>query len=290
MYINTGDLKELYKTRDNTAATQIVSDIAITLHESADNKKIRRFFFRQSSAFDDVETKDISYYVIYRYSTIRKEIVKTFLVIKPPAMNAARCFHFTHVYPMPNLKEKRIDRGPVLLHEQCFHLLGYVTTETKNITSEVRGINLIAFPVGGVNAEHKRLSSVLLSHNRSWQPIVGRAAIIHIGYRSDIGDTRDEDVGIGLLPNESNLMADLLTINEKFRFADGEGMITETHSYIINVINNMPFVDRLRPVGDNTVRALTIEDKGNPIDSPTSQTAKTVSVLATPTNAACIVR
>jgi tetratricopeptide (TPR) repeat protein len=273
-FVGTGDKRKLLPSQADLDEENEIIDRYLELKEASNSHSAHNFFFGASNAYSQGGTDDISYYVMYRYSTQRCEIVKTFMVILPPLLNKTSGLTYIHRYQMQTENQKRVTRGAILTYESCMHFMGWARTETRHHTSggieyemgNIRGIKLIALPIGGMNAQHRLISCVFLSHGAAWQPIVGRASMVHIAYKSQLErEISDADVELTLLDKAEYIKDDLKRIYERLGIKKKEADIERAFRYVERAINNLPECDRKRGSEENTLRALTIEE-GRPPD------------------------
>lgn len=216
-----------------------------------------------------------SYYAIYRYSTIRGEIVKTFMCILPPKSGEVPHYTFRHFYKGLN-SELRKTQGPVLHYLRTTYFLGGSSTGTD---PQLNGLKLIAIPEGTRNGNHRLLTGLFLSSAGGWQPIVGRLAMLYLGSRSDDQASIMHDaVGIGVryrsvedVPprfagskaearaEPLTLAEDLAHMEKDFEAARGlDKPVSELNECILQMIDNFPDEDRNKSF-EGLPRALTIE-------------------------------
>jgi len=273
-YLKTQDSNYLRQRKVATLPDKALIEIADQLQVSSENARFNRFFFVDSKMAGDGSTEEISFYVLYRYSTKRREIVKTFLAILNPKRNGTRSFSFVHVYSVPDLRRelKRVARGPVLIYDRCVHFLGLSETVegSDRDRAKIQGLKMIALPIGGVNRSHDHVAGVFLSHSLAGEPVVGRVAMVHIGYMTEIGNISDKDIKLEDLDNETEILNDLEMLNKKFRMvvkAEQKDIeIKKIYEYVIAAINNLPYIDRSHKFPQNTLRGITIETGGEPLD------------------------
>lgn len=241
-----------------------INRIFNALQLTPDNGKIRQLLFGALGPQEDRTFADTSYYAVYRHSTGKGRIVRTLLALKSPAEGQVNCFSFTHVYNSGRRPQKRITRGPVLSFEHCAYFAGLTSAEVGRGSIPGRGVELIAFPglSGLANPDHKLLRGLCLSHGVGWQPIVGRLAMIHLGFRSELERVvNDVSVAVRAIGTTSELVADLEGLDRDFQISDKVGLpIADIRAYILEHINNVSRDDK--PPGTDTLfRALTIEDR-----------------------------
>ena len=69
---------------------------------------------------------------------------------------------------------------------------------------------------GLINSSHTFLTGVHLSHGVGWNSVVGRFAMIHLGFKSVLKkQVNDELVGVGVI-EEKDLLRDLRALDQKF--------------------------------------------------------------------------
>jgi hypothetical protein len=228
-----------------------------------DNGKIRQTFFGPLGYLDDRAFSDTAYYVMFRYSAGHGRIVKTFLALKSPAEGQINCFSFAHVYNAGRRLQKRVTRGPVVNFDKNIYLAGLSSPSIRGGILANQGVELITFPdLGGqVNPDHALLTGLFLSHGVGWKPIVGRLAMVQLGFRSELEqEVNDEVVQVKPFRTRNELLPDLQMLDEKFNFSLRSGLtLPEIESYILDHINNM-HKSELTQNHDGLLRALTVED------------------------------
>lgn len=193
--------------------------------------------------------------------------------------NKFGCDSFTHVYleddnayinindreTAATQREKRITSGLLLTFDQAFQFVGFSHPQPRT-DREIRGIKVVAIPSARtVNRDHQVVTSVFLSHNLTWQPIVGRATMIHLGYRSEYKrEIRHEHVGIGVLMNDTDLEQDIKWLKEKFnKIRHNPEQISRR---ILKTIVNRHEYDKELTSEKMGFRSLGVEDFGPPKD------------------------
>ena len=235
----------------------------------------------QGDAADQADTEK-SYYAMYRYSTIRSEIVKTFLVVSSPKPTHCRHFTFSHFY-QGLYSETRETRGLALLYHRSIYLLGGSTNPENGRFTNLKGIKLVAIPDDVHNPSHRCIAGIFLSNAGAWQPIVGRVVMVHLGFsRSHPNGLRHDEIGIGLrylspeaVPQRAGhgeqaesltLAGDLAVMEKKFAAATAMEMtVPELTKWVLDRIDNLPSELRKGGIGE-LQRALTIETFGSPLE------------------------
>jgi hypothetical protein len=109
-------------------------------------------------------------------------------------------------------------------------------------------------------------AGVYMSNSLELQPIVGRIALVHLGFKSVLGELTDEQVRPGIIYGPDGMADDLRALAKipmvLPQAADAANLAEE----ILQKINNLPFCDRKR---DNlqtmgVIRALHTEDMQEP--------------------------
>lgn len=263
--------KALAKAKDGDLEALVVGAIRATMQ--VDKTELQRIQQRFFDARDLTSvSSDRSYYVAYRYSTQHPEIVRTFLVIDGPKLSGVDAFSFVHFYESPKKRIKRITRGMLLGFEETYYFVGGTAKVLRGKDDKGRpridrpsGLKVIAIPDAQVRTDEAIPAGIYLSNSLSLQPIVGRIALLHLGYMSDIGELRDSEVRPGIVQGPEQLSNDLRKFSE-LPNVSLPGKIADVAEEILGKINNLPQCDRrrsdLQSVG--IIRALLAEDGQEP--------------------------
>jgi hypothetical protein len=162
---------------------------------------------------------DQSYYLAFRYSTIKGAIVKTFFVCSRPrgGVEWFTTRHFTRGAPEDNPDVVRESRGVVLSYGKSLLFLSYTYTIPFERASDPEGFSnaqfaamanpraLELFSVESEDGAREKglLSAVTFSSAALDQPLVGRLALLHLGTAASLGRRiRDDDVRPTELPSD----------------------------------------------------------------------------------------
>jgi len=214
----------------------------------------------------------ISSYAMYRYSTGWEGIVKSFLTILSPEISGLPSYTFLHVYGGGSEADpsKRISRGTVLGFSSsiCFLAGGGMIIDAETAQAPLnRGLKAFAVPHAAFDPDHRLLTGVMLSNSRQWYPIVGRLAMLHVGFSDKKGEITDKGVGINHF-YKGDLASDIADLCEKFKLGK-KAYQTRAINYILEKINNYPKVDiEARPdrTAHGLLRSITIEEGREPPD------------------------
>lgn len=240
-----------------------------------DQDTIARWFFREPDASKLLSTNERSYYSLYRYSTQLPEIVKTLLVIESPALSGLGCFSFTHVYLSKRDKVKRISRGTLVSFPQAIYFLGMSAPVLRgrdplgrpNI-DKPQGLKVIVVPASEAQNGYDLLAGIYMSNGLRWNPIVGRIALVHIGFQSVVGSLSDanEEIKPAILDGPDALVDDLRKISSIPRSALADESVIDLAKRTLIRINNRPYCDSDRPnlPIEGIMRALQSEDEQIP--------------------------
>jgi hypothetical protein len=207
--------------------------------------------------------KPISNYVMYRYSTRRGQLVKSFLTILSPEVNDLGCYTFTHVYGPEDINSRRISRGALIGFQQSIYFLaggGMIRERGSTAASLGRGLKAFAIPHAAFVPDHRLLTGLMLSNSLSWHPIVARFAMMHVGFSSRVGEITDETVGIRFFDG-SKLQGDISDACATFKLG-GPTYAEDALAYVLEKINNYPKIDL--DGSEGLLRALAIEEGREP--------------------------
>ncbi len=264
-YIDSTNADKLHQEGAIGATESTIKNLSGSLLASSHIGALYRDLFGIDEKGDKGDT---SYYIIYRYSTKAREIVKTFVAIQTPRASVAGCFSFTHVYPGVG-NRKRTSRGVLVKLDNCIHLIGGSADQTLTAYPQHRGVKIVAIPTGISNPFLPDMATgVFLSQALGWQPIVGRCAMVHVGFKSKLGrELRDEGVKIGVLKDATHVAEDLHALNRELKFGANLGMpLPEVAEFILDKINNMPRIDRDVSGAEGLLRSLAVEDDREPME------------------------
>ena len=124
-----------------------------------------------------------------------------------------------------------------------------------------RGLKAFVIPHAAFDPDHRLLTGVMISNSRQWYPVVGRIAMVHLGF-SGLNKITDETVGIRFFEDHGQLKEDTVSMCSRLNLE--AGYAEKANAYVLSKINNYPTVDLnrndRRPLG--LLRALTIEEDG----------------------------
>jgi hypothetical protein len=110
----------------------------------------------------------------------------------------------------------------------------------------------------------------MLSNSQTWYPIVGRFAMIHVGFSNNLHEITDEHVGIDFFDDQEELKADIPAVCSRFKLG-GDAYTKKALAYVLEKINNYPQVDLGRAKKaqarrkQGLLRVLTIEEGREPL-------------------------
>jgi len=219
-----------------------------------DQKNIARWLFDETDSTNIQAMKERSYYTLYRYSTHIPEIVKTFLVITSPALSGLGSFSFAHIYMSKRNRLKRIARGTLITFQRSIYFLGMsaqvrsgrgLDTLGRPKIDQPEGLKVFAIPISEAQSGFDLLPAVYMSNSLKWHPIVGRLAMVHIGFESTVGPLSDANPAVqpAILLSPEALADDLRKILALGGPQSKENP-AELAKKILIKINNRPHCDR----------------------------------------------
>jgi hypothetical protein len=240
-----------------------------------DQRNIARWLFRETDIRKLFATPERSYYVLYRYSTQTPEIVKTFLVIDSPALSGLNCFTFVHIYGSERNRVRRITRGTLVGFPQSIYFIGMSAHVLRGRdplgrpnVDQPQGLKIMVIPASETQGSSDLIPGVYMSNGLRWNAIVGRIALIHIGFQSVIGELSDTDSAVtpSILHGSDAFQEDLRKICAIPRSAVSNENVADLAQRTLIRINNRPFCDRDRPdiAVEGVMRALLPEDEQTP--------------------------
>jgi hypothetical protein len=243
-YLESGNILELNVERSSPVDLRgIYGGVRRALGtDKSDTRAISRAFFLRTNEREDLTFKDQSFYACYRYSVSGPQIVKSFLAINSPAQSDNDTFTFVHVHMSKSIHGdviKRMSRGALIGFEDTFCFFGASARSIHGTMDKAKGLKIIALPTGSFVYEQRLLGGVFFSTSLRWQPIVGRIALVHIGFRStrDAG-LSDNDMPFDALNSDEDLLKDLKsTLSERTQFE-----LDDTVQFIRHQINNKPSI------------------------------------------------
>jgi hypothetical protein len=189
-------------------------------------RSIAADFFRDA---DPASLFDFSYYLMYRHSTNHGDILKSFLVVKKADPRVSKHFAFNHFIWGGHPVNKHIFReceGVILKFEKSYYLIGYnfvVKADKRRYPKQYadmrdaaketpNGMGVLSVEYGDVDASPGLFPGLTITLGAGHQPVMARAALLHIGTRSGLGcQVSDVDV----LPDEiqpNRVAGDLMDI------------------------------------------------------------------------------
>ena len=173
------------------------------------------------------------------------QIIKTFLVVNSPGQSDNDTFTFVHIYKTKNPRGdvvKRISRGALIGFDDVFCFFGASARSLNDTMDKAKGLKVVSLPITSFTYEQRLLGGVFLSTSLHWQPIVGRIALVHIGFKSTLGaGLSDNDIQLGALNTKDELVNDLKSFGGGQSKSDRE--LSEIAEFVRRQINNKPFVD-----------------------------------------------
>ncbi|MGY4431252.1 hypothetical protein ACVWWO_003729 [Bradyrhizobium sp. F1.13.1] len=194
------------------------------------------------------QAKDHSYFLLYRYSTKLRAILKSFLVCQTPEENVMNSYGFNHFIwggSKPEFRQHiyRECEGIILRLARSYYFLGYnyvVPADKRRDPQRYQRLRVSAKAspnaMGLIAAEYDDIAlrpglfgAVTMSVAAATQPIVARAAFLHIGTRSRLGvEISDADIE----PDEfyvKDLAADLRKVVELLQLKKCRQLGLELH-------------------------------------------------------------
>lgn len=239
-----------------TGFTKIVRDAAEATStmlqiRPQDQKAVAKAMFNQSEDVDFSSWKDRSFYAIYRYATTAGRIIKTFLVVNSPgrAEGGPDLFNFIHMYRAQknNGNGTRLARGVVTVLSNSLYFVGAGVRQRGLSFDRPDGLKIISAPVDEWDDDRTKIAAVYLSSNSKNGTIVGRAAFVHIGFESVIGNLTDEQIIPQPIEDEAGLLADLKSITSISGGTHADSSPEELAAFIYERITNLPICDRDDP-------------------------------------------
>ena len=172
---------------------------------------------------DPRDSRDWSYFLVYRYSTNRGELLKSFLVIQKPEPEF-KDYGFNHFVwggkkKGQNRNVFRECEGAVLALEKAYYLVSYnfvvgvnkrtsdpnaYETARQNAKKHPIGMGLLSAEYEEITRNPGLFSGVTMTIAAGHQPVVARLAFLHLGTKTSLGcELSDRDVDLReLLPDE----------------------------------------------------------------------------------------
>ena len=234
-----------------------------------DQKTVASALFNQPEDVDFDSWKDRSFYAIYRYATTAGRIIKTFLVVNSPgkAEGGPNLFNFVHMYRAQKNygNGTRVSRGVVTVLSDSVYFVGVGVRQRGPLFDRPDGLKIISAPAKEWDYDPTKIAAVYLSSNSKNGTIVGRAAFVHIGFESIIGNLTDEQIVPQPIEDQAGLLADLKTITSVEGGTHADTNPEDLAAFIYERITNQPFCDRDDPQAVGK-RALVRENKRIPSD------------------------
>ena len=216
-----------------------------------DQVMIARAMFNQTEDVDFNSWKDRSFYAIYRYATTAGRIIKTFLVVNSPgrADGGPDLFNFVHMYRAQKSygNGTRLARGVVTVLSNSIYFFGAGVRQRGLVFDRPDGLKIISAPTSEWDYDPTKIAAVYLSSNSKNGTIVGRAAFVHIGFESVIGNLTDEQIVPQPIEDEAGLIADLKAITSIQGGANAGAKAEDLAAFIYERITNLPICDRDSP-------------------------------------------
>lgn len=147
----------------------------------------------------------VSYYLIYRLSTIYGTILKSFMEVKKAARSLTGCV-FNHYVWGSDIREHhsttfRECEGVIFKLSQAYYFVGYnytVPADKRNgrnlymrhrtsARKQPNGIDVIAVEYPDITHENGLFGGLTISVAASGQPVAGRVAFLHLGTKAALG-------------------------------------------------------------------------------------------------------
>jgi hypothetical protein len=206
------------KASDDPSKVPILDEIGIDRvrllfnYSRYNSRPIARDLFRDG---EPKQERDYSYFLLFRYSTNRGELLKSFLVVKKPDSRLSNHYAFNH-FIWGGARHRHIYReceGAVLKLEKSYYFMGYNFIVKANkrdnparyaeLRDEAKetpnGMGLIAAEYTDVESSPGLFSGVTMTLAANHQPVLARIAFLHLGTKSGLEcEVSDGDVE----PNE----------------------------------------------------------------------------------------
>jgi hypothetical protein len=224
-----------------------------TRNERSKNDLMDRIFPHISNQNRDIVSCK-SYFSIYRYSFNKNMIVKSYMTINSPACfgkDETKSVTFTQLYRIDKSQDKRIVQGNGMSFNQYLYFLGPTYYEGRKRSGLApTGLKAICLASNNFDKNDSVISAIYLTTGEAFEPLVGRAAVIHLGFDNKIeGDiensllqelpleefSRDISATYEIMPNKSNTPSQIeakalkimrnvdLTSHEENTFINAEG-------------------------------------------------------------------
>jgi hypothetical protein len=250
--------------RDAAEATSTMLQI-----RAQDQKTVASAMFNQTGDVDFNSWKDRSFYAIYRYATTAGRIIKTFLVVNSPGMaeGGPDLFNFIHMYRASKIHGNgtRLSRGVVTVLSNSLYFVGAGVRQRGLSFDRPDGLKIISAPATEWDYDPTKIAAVYLSSNSKNGTIVGRAAFVHIGFESVIGNLTDQQIVPQPIEDEAGLLADLKNITLIKGGTHADSTPEELAAFIYERITNLPICDLDDPQAMGR-RALVRENRRIPSD------------------------
>lgn len=261
-YLAHGAAEILFPPADALPYPLLISQCRHQFGLSGDDGAVARLIFGPTGV-ESHRLNDYSYYALYRYGSIRGRIVKTFLAIMSPQVGPYGCFSFTHVYRQNDRKPLRTTRGGVVSFDEAIYLFGASSTNVARTKPITHGLKAMVIPHASILNDHRCAAGLFLSNAGDWRPLLGRVALLHIGFQSEIGPLDHEKAGIKVLPDEAALCADVDAHCQRwFDLAERKDEVGVIQERVLRYMNNCPSEDRTTDLSqDGILRALATESE-----------------------------
>ena len=202
---------------------------------------------------------------VYRYSTMAREIVKTFLVVTTPAKDNFDLFRFSHIYKTRAVV--RISRGAVVAFQESAYLLGAGARRLLGgRMGRPGGLKVMALPLDDLQVDFRLVPGVYLSTALKWQPIVGRLALVHIGFASQLKkELTDDDIKPRPIRPDESLEEDVATTVGLPNGTNTDVNPADIAAFVRERIQNTTRYDRVNALDEIGFRALPIENLQAPV-------------------------
>lgn len=274
-FIEKGDVRALQVSKDEFhqqkphrgTAERLENGSAYLRHWGQQGTKkleiLNRAFFHLPENFAPT-ARDSSYYIAYRFSTEKGRIVKTLLTIDAAAADGVHDYAFSHIYSARNGIE-RITSGDLLLYRRNIYLVGQSARRLQNGTENPSALKAIALNVLDLEIDYKKATGVFLSTALNWQPIVGRFALLHLGFGSKIAAPKKEELGLRANLEKHELKNDIETHLQRDGATHADSDSKDLTEFVLNHANNQPYFDRQRAeLAEGLERSIAIEDMSQP--------------------------
>jgi hypothetical protein len=223
------DENEKLTIRHNHHFEMILAGLKHIAREGQSPKQVYLNFFGEED--EEVTPNELCYFLSYRYSLTRGQLIKTFITLSTPAYNKRGVFEYHHVHLHGDTLRRA--RGILIeLEDNYYFLGGSARRHGGRFPHYAEGIQIISVERKQFGHDFLGFSALYMTNNNDMRPMIGHSAIIPLGKESVVKKQSYKSYDLGLFP-----VSDLeKTIKSDLRKLKSESDIQKIAEFVANSV------------------------------------------------------